>query len=246
MAQIDHEQTLDNPEYRELYRAVVLDPVSDAPRLSLATWLRDHGHPVGEYMLERLSGTVREHMSMFRMSRGYELLEVSGSRDMQSLADYQDLRFTMRMGLYFKVEIDQETFLKYAVELFQNYPITEVVLTYPRGRPTKIEGLAGVLAYGVNDYFSGEWDHWPSLDLRIAQHLAGYDVTRHKLDLESDAWMRGYSDPKRAHRALSDACVWYGRAAAGLPPMRLSKTSIVISNTRHPLGAVDAPPLAVS
>ena len=218
-------------DYIGLHRRILETPADDAPRLILSDWLEENGqeerakdirhfvaHPnlYGHASIGNVFATdCRGFISEIRLTCAEFMggtCEACDSRgvlyntmppDSCGCSECGGTDTTAGTG-----RIEGE-----ARELFERHPITRVVLTDKKPSSMQLGGLIGF--YGLQDHQyetttqSREHDSIPN---KIALHMTG---SHNSVD-SVNSW-RWYSTGADALAALSDACVSYGRALAGLP-----------------------------
>jgi uncharacterized protein (TIGR02996 family) len=112
-------------------------PQDDAPRLSYADWLDEHGeHPLAEFIRVqcRLARLPVNHLGILELEqREQELLAEHEREWVGDLADIADW-WTFRRGFVEEVSTTVEHFLAHACSLYHQAPIQEVHLTEARDR----------------------------------------------------------------------------------------------------------------
>jgi uncharacterized protein (TIGR02996 family) len=211
--------TTTTSEGDSLLRGILEEPHDDGLRLIYADWLEEFGEraDLADFIrqwvyyasgrvrsnaaLPVLSGDIRQHLG-----DGFCRVFFDGKTQwrVRTSHDFQHWR-----GFVNRVQMPQGAFLEHAAAIFSSQPVAEVVLTDVLPSP-----FSGTLAALSNKIHLRTPPYHRSIlasdDLR--------DVLR--VAMGSIYGGRG-ADPDTLlfFRAISDACVAYGRAAAGLPPM---------------------------
>jgi uncharacterized protein (TIGR02996 family) len=223
-----------------LMRAVRESPGDDAVRLVYADWLEEHG---GE--LERLHAEVIRG-GIFTESLGVPDGPCEpdcpcggvGNRVAELIGRHGDLwnpplpgerpgevHFTWRRGFPDAARLGLAAFMKpgFAAALFAAQPVTAVEMT--DREPLDVERSLGG-DYGIcfgwyrwhEDQIGGPECYPNDLPPELWDRLEGHLPVETHLGLSPGLW-KDYEARGLARAALSTACVLFGRAAAGLPPL---------------------------
>lgn len=195
-----------------LLRTVLIDPADDLTRLAYADWLEEEGRAGragyirGQVRLGHIRNPLPETAGEPfdpEDSHRPNVTDITGLHNNHPEPMRRAERWYSR-GLVWRVALPCEAFMRHAGALFANHPIAEVELTDRR-----CGGRAGLAAWREADrLFTAETFPFavPSPVFRHLPRRAG----------DSDKW-RDYDEAGEGVRALSAACVAYGRWLAGLP-----------------------------
>ena len=184
-----------------LLRAILEDPLDDAPRLVLADWLEENGW--GQEGGRLRQAVLRSERASHHIWNGLRYGE----------HPYADGRLpnwahplsrggaTVRHGFVCRVDLELRTFLRVARDLFAVHPVTAVLLTDRRPRW---------------QFWAWSWQ-WTAEGPGVS---AAADVVPADLhELLDRARENACPEAPDAVDELSRACVRYGRRLAGLSPL---------------------------
>ena len=209
-------------DHNALIRTVLSNPEDDAPRLIYADWLEEHGRVEDaefirvqiELARRGFGGPLRENEEGdFRYPRDMEPLITRqtqlwlGGFGLPDLPDGlinlampygspQSENLLVRRGFVERAMVSSTRFFKVAAPLFAQQPVTQVCLWGLQ--PSSIRSGFG----WVHDFGGGRYDQIPD---ELWGFVYGDDIAD-----------RIFPTAEAALAALSQACVRYGRAQAGL------------------------------
>jgi uncharacterized protein (TIGR02996 family) len=225
--------TARHPELRKLLRAVCESPRDDLVRLVLADWLDEHDDP------ER-AGFIRVQIGLERAEEGsedHDRLEARASDLLEGRSDWlwpaADLldgsqwNHGFRRGFLNYLAAPPGAFVKNAAAIFQNHPVTEVVLTlggsWGWGRAVGDgrhwhEGADGRLRRATDVLFDDSMTSQGDRALRVPG-----EVFPHLAKVGVACTLRGsraiFGKRINGRKVVSRAAVAFAREEAGLPPL---------------------------
>jgi uncharacterized protein (TIGR02996 family) len=191
-----------SPTYDALYRAVLVAPDDDLPRLVLADWLEENGD--GGRAAELRVGVADRQSTICALPR----YEASGATAV------------LRRGFVDSIHLYMGTFVRDRAVLFAEYPIVGVTFMQAAPLDNMLDGYGS--ATGMAPWI---WLRSLTGDLydRFHERAAVLpDMLFQELDdavgFESGEARKNFPSRDAAELALSRAAVKVGRKAAGLPP----------------------------
>jgi uncharacterized protein (TIGR02996 family) len=172
-----------------LYRAILINPADNGPRLIYADWLEEHGD-LERAELIRLMVHFPRDRARYRPPR-------SGSVYWPDAPGW--ITYEVRRGFVAEIGCPTELFLAHAGDLFARHPITRVQLSVR----TVAVRLDGTIGEDISAGMPVLLRPWPAVLFP---------------DMPKGA-EQSFPSVARAQKALSDAAVAFGRRAAGLPPL---------------------------
>lgn len=203
---------------RERYlRSICERPADDLPRLAFADWLDENGEAnFAEYIRLEIKLAVltrkREKPDPTDAARVMELVSTLDYSD--DFLDYAE----SRRGFVYKAVFTQNEFLRHARRLFGTHPITSVSL---RDRfPIASIGTSHSWTWtlDVETPPLGSRERRSQLENSAIHPLIVEAATRAGIGL-----LVTFPTASAASKALSRACVAWGRERAGLPPLERKK-----------------------
>lgn len=192
-------------------RAILENPKDDAPRLVFADWLDEQGR------LHRAS-TIKHQISFRKGEIGWTADVLNDvEREFLPPGDLSLTAFLFRRGFVAEVRLTCAEFMTHASDLFSKHPIEKVTLTDRK----PVERLGhDHWVWQQETTFQDNWGSGPN-----PYYPVRYDIPDAVFDLMVN-WNYSYGEgigtyktapsEREACEIVSDACVLYGRKAAGL------------------------------
>ena len=185
-------------------RNICEDPFKDTPRLICADWLEEFGNDFERNTkVDRIRDCLRSPTSSYMRS--------------SLKSNYQEI---INRGFVSIIRTNIDYFMKHAVCIFTDHPVTEVYLFDTRPRFVSGRSYENGKPYifhddcGFHQVVSQEFGSIPAkiMELMPDPELTYFGFHRRVFETEAEAL-----------KALSRACVDYGRNLAGLPKLDWSK-----------------------